>query len=96
MKRYCHSVPGVGRGRCRTNLNDGTYTPTSRFDSMANTTQATNCRKGFWSPTALLTSPPSSSYTEQFRKRILSRTFRLSNLDRVNVLGDDEGYGHTG
>ncbi|KAF8812472.1 WD40 repeat-like protein [Phlegmacium glaucopus] len=64
---------------------------------MANDTmRAMNYRKGSWTPTALLTTPPSSSHTEQFRKRILYRTFKLSNLDRVNVLGDGEGYGHTG
>ena len=55
-----------------------------------------NCRKPHWSPIALMTTPPSSSHTEQFRKRILAETFRVSNLDRVNVLGDDEGYGHKG
>jgi hypothetical protein len=69
----------------------GTWAPLS-----SNPMASTNWRKGFWSLTAPLITPPSSSHTEQFRKRILSETFRLSNLDRVNVLGDEEGYGHKG
>jgi len=45
---------------------------------------------------AFLTQLPSTSRTERRRRYNLSRTLGAHTLDRVNVLGNDEDYGHTG
>ena len=49
----------------------------------------------FKSPTAFFTELPFTSDIERRRRQNLSRTLAHA-LDRVNVLGDDGGYGHTG
>lgn len=43
----------------------------------------------------LATSPTSSYASREYSRKLLRHAY-MSPLDRVNVLGNDRGYGHTG